>query len=315
MTAEPLHPAVARILREHGAEDAVALLAERLSGADLTSVLLEVMRRRALATSAHDVLVQYERDRFVQPAAVDPRRVMAIELAALDTVAATFEPVATSPLAPLGTHSVIAGVHQHRVVTTVRGTEVAADPTNSLALEAAVRRRAPLRADPRSATPVRLAAVDRVVRAQRFDGPRSFAHFSLLGLVTAGRDVGNRRFERDALVHHVRTLAAVCRRLGLPDVRVQLSDFSGECGDVLDAATAELGPDELVVARWPGRELGRGYYPSVCWKVGVVHDGEEIEVADGGLVDWSQRLLGNAKERMMISGLGLERLALVAPHA
>src|ERR1700729_592448 len=54
---------------------------------------------------------------------------------------------------------------------TVRGTEVAADPTNGLALEAAARRHDLLRAAPRSAEPVRLAATQRVTRAQHDLGP------------------------------------------------------------------------------------------------------------------------------------------------
>jgi hypothetical protein len=35
-----------------------------------------------------------------------------------------------------------------------------------------------------------------------------------------------------------------------------------------------------------------------------VKDGER-EIADGGFVDWTQKLLGNNKERLLISALGL----------
>jgi hypothetical protein len=34
----------------------------------------------------------------------------------------------------------------------------------------------------------------------------------------------------------------------------------------------------------------------------------EFEIADGGLVDWTQQLLNNKKERFFISGFGLEIL-------
>jgi hypothetical protein len=37
-------------------------------------------------------------------------------------------------------------------------------------------------------------------------------------------------------------------------------------------------------------------------------DGGEWEIADGGFVDWTQRLLENKKERLLISGFGLEML-------
>ena len=62
-------------------------LAERLASSELWSMLLEVMRRRAAARAPADVLAQYRRDRFTQPAAVDQRALVAIDghlLAAAD---------------------------------------------------------------------------------------------------------------------------------------------------------------------------------------------------------------------------------------
>lgn len=306
---EPLHPAVARILREHDAEGLLSVLGDRMSGSDLTTLLLEVVRRRAATVTAGEVMGQYERDRFVQPAAIDPRRLLELEVLALDVVSPRFEPIATSPLAPIGAHSVVAGVHQHRVVTTVRGTEVAADPTNSLALEAARRRRGLLASDARSAEPVRLASVDRVVRAQRFGGPRSFAHFTLLGLVSAGRDVGSHAFESASMGEHLVALTDVLDRLGVGHVSVRLSDFGMRHQDVLDALVDSVSRDGVDVSIWPERTAARGYYPNVCFKLDVLVDGEMVEVADGGVVTWTQDLVASRKERLTISGLSLERLA------
>ena len=36
--------------------------------------------------------------------------------------------------------------------------------------------------------------------------------------------------------------------------------------------------------------------------------GELVELVDGGAVDWPQKLLSHNKERMVISGIGSERL-------
>ena len=310
--ADDQHPGLTRILRRPDAARAIALLGDDLSGSDLTTALLEIARRRVAAVSPLDVLAQYERDRFVAPATVDPRALLAMQLVALETVAPQFEAIATSPVAPLGAHAAVAGVHQDRVITTIRRTEVAADPTNSLALEAALRRRRLLSSDARSTHAVRLAGVDRVVRAQQFGGPRSFAHFTLLGLVTAGRATGSREFETAAFAEHVRMLCSICLALGFTERRVHVTDFSGTHDHVLQATIDALAADDVIALRWPERELGRGYYPSVCCKVSVVVGDEEIEVGDGGMVDWTQRLLGNRKERLMISGLGIERLASVA---
>jgi hypothetical protein len=54
---------------------------------------------------------------------------------------------------------VLETVNQHKIVTAIRACKVAADPTNALALEAAVRRMSPAHGK------VRLAATQRVVRA------------------------------------------------------------------------------------------------------------------------------------------------------
>ena len=85
-----------------------------------------------------------------------------------------------APVLPLGAHTAVADVDPRNVIATVRGTEVAADPTNGLALEAAARRGSCWPESARSAEPVRLAASQRVTRAQLVSGPVSFAHFQLL---------------------------------------------------------------------------------------------------------------------------------------
>jgi hypothetical protein len=303
-----VHPAIARLTRVHG-DELLAVLSETVSGADLTAVLLEVVRRRAALVTPAKVLAQYERDRFVQPARVDARRLMEIEHLALTTVGSLFTPIVAAPLVPLGTHSVVAGVDQNRVVTTVRGSEVAADPTNSLALEAAVRRRELLASDRRSAATVHLASVDRVVRAQRFDDARSFAHFSLLGLVSAGRDTGSFAFESAALVQHISVLIDVSRRVGCERVVIALTDFSRQRHDVIEEVARAIEAEGVAVTNWPERTAARGYYPHLCFKLGVVRDEDEVEVGDGGLVNWTQLLVGSNKERLMTSGLSLERLA------
>lgn len=35
---------------------------------------------------------------------------------------------------------------------------------------------------------------------------------------------------------------------------------------------------------------------------------QEIDIADGGFTDWTQQLLNNKKERLLISGFGLSLL-------
>ncbi|WP_154697463.1 hypothetical protein [Lentzea guizhouensis] len=261
--------------------------------------MLALMRRRADALSPADVLRRYRSDRFVAPYALSFADLRAAEDRLLAALPASFSVVGLAPVVPLGTCSVVAAVDQNNVLSTVRGTEVAADPTNALALEAAVRRAdvaartdAAARADAgaRAGDVVRLAGVQRVVRAQRFEGTGRFAHFTLFGAVTAGRDRGSLAFEREAFEEHLAFLREAC---GDVEVRVSVVDPRFEAlrgGLVVD----------------PSR--GAGYYQGLCFKV-FLH-GEEI--GDGGFVDWTQRLLGNRKERLLISGVGVDRFAAVA---
>jgi hypothetical protein len=50
------------------------------------------------------------------------------------------------------------------------------------------------------------------------------------------------------------------------------------------------------------------YYQGIQFKVVITVKDQEFEIADGGFVDWTQKLLSNKKERFMISGFGLELL-------
>lgn len=69
---------------------------------------------------------------------------------------------------------------------------------------------------------------------------------------------------------------------------------------------------DVTVAERPDRPSGSGYYDRFCFKVFVTFGDHTLEIGDGGLVDWTQQLVASRKERCMISGLGLDRLA--APH-
>jgi hypothetical protein len=302
-------PHLERVLRDAGVPGLLEAL-ERLPGADLTTLLLHLARRRVASMSPAEVIRRYETDRFVRPGPVAHDRLVRAEQVLLAALPSGFEVVTLAPVVPLGTHASVAAADQNRVVSTTRNTEVAADPTNGLALEAAVRRRDLLQTDPRSAERVRLAGCQRVVRGQRFEDEAMLAHFGLFGLVTAGRDTGNRGFEREAAVEHAAFAVDALVSIGVRDIEVRPSDLRDGFSSVVDDLHRVFADREgvLVVDR-PDREDGRGYYAGFCFKVRAGLEDESIEVADGGLVDWTQRLVSSAKERLFISGLGLERVA------
>jgi hypothetical protein len=277
-----------------------------LNGSDFTSLMLEVARRRANSETPATVARRYRADRFVRPASSPWQQLRHAEDLMTGNLPANYELLTLSPVVPLGTHSALGTVSQDKVVTAMRACEVAADPTNALALEAAVRRLA----DP--AGIVRLAAVQRVVRAQQ-TAPGYLPHFGLLGLATGGRDRGGRQFEREAVAEHVRALAAGLAAAGLAPVQLALTPLSTAGESVAAAVAAELAGPLIEVTGDPQRQSGRGYYQALCFKIKVRCAGAWQEVGDGGFTDWAAQLTASSKERLLISGLGIDRLAAMVP--
>ncbi len=306
---------IERIEREVGVPGLVSLLAERLEPTDLQSILLEVYRLRAGQRQPSAVLSDYQTNRFVRPSALSPLRLHEWERTALSELPPEFEPLALSPVCPLGTNSVMASVDQNWAVSTSRNTEVVSDPTNVLALECALRRRQLLRAQPKSTDRVHLAASHRLLRAQRYDDPSLVPHFSLFALCSAGRDEGNLQFELAALSLHIRFYLRSLRAFLGPTVplRLSVSDFSPQAHHPLISSRL-LAP---IRDEFPGltcifdrqRTSGRGYYLDLCFHIHARAASDDwLELTDGGSVDWTQKLLSNSKERLVISGIGSERV-------
>jgi hypothetical protein len=288
-----------RILPKIGGIATVAGLAG-LSGSDFTSVLLEVGRRRAARQTPASVLRRYTQDRFVCPSAVPWRSARLAEELFAGCLPPEVEVLNLAPVVPLGTHSALGTVSQDKVLTTIRPVEVAADATNGLALEAAARRTT------QGSGIVRLAAFQRVLRAQRF-GPGMSAHFGLFALVTAGRDEGGRRFEDTALAEQLRVAVDALTAGGLPRIQIALTPLS-DAGERMATAFREVLAGAVLDR---DRVAGRGYYRDLCFKVNVLTEQGWTEIGDGGFTDWTARLTGNQKERLLISGFGIDRLAVL----
>src|SRR5437773_3735773 len=180
-----------------GAYDAIT---DGLPASRLWSLLLQVAETRAAARRPADLMEQWDRDRFVQPAIVDQRGLVEVDRHLL-AAASAFESMELSPVAPLGVCSVMGHASQNKVLSALRGTELVSDPTNVMALECARR----LRRDP--ATVVRLATSHRCVRAQPVPKRRGLtANFRIFCLVSAGLERQNHAFLVDAMAEHIKTM-------------------------------------------------------------------------------------------------------------
>ena len=304
-----------RVERELGVPGIASLLAERLEPSDLQSLLLDVYRRVAKRRPLASLLGDYETNRFVRPSTFSPVELLDWERAAFSALPREFDAVDLSPVCPLGASTVMGGLAPDRAVATIRNTEVVSDSTNVLALEAAIRRRAHKSAAARSAAVVHLAASHRLLRAQHYANPKLSSHFKIFSLCSAGRDRGGFGFETDALGIHIAAYLAAIRAFLGSSVRLRVLLTVLDASPLLaDAAEAML---ERVRAEFPGvdaaldptRTVGRAYYRTLCfWIYGGIDAAEPLQLADGGGVDWTQRLLSDAKERLVISGVGSDRI-------
>lgn len=303
-----------RIEREAGVPGLAAILAERLAPTDLQSLLLEVYRARSQSRTPADVLADYQGNRFVRPSQAAPACLLRWEQSAFSHLPPEFQILELSPVCPLGTTAVLASLDQNWVVSTTRNTEVVSDCTNVLALEAALQRRERLNARFGSSATVHLAASHRLLRGQKYDEPTLTSHFSLFGLCSAGRDRGGLRFELEALEIHIRTYLAAMRAFLGPEalLRLNVTPFSDRARSA-PLETALLAPLRtnfgIIVEFDEDRTSGRNYYRDLAFQIyAATPDGREMHLCDGGSVDWTQKLLSDNKERLVISGLGSERL-------
>lgn len=305
---------IERIERKAGVPDLVSILAERLTPTDLQSLLLAVFRVHSSQLTPAAVLSNYETNRFVRPSTASPTQLVTWEQVAFSQLPQEFKPLALSPVCPLGTNSVVASVAQDWAIATARTTEVVSDSTNVLALECAVKRRDLLRLNPKSADTVHLATSHRLLRAQHYQNPDMVAHFSSFALCSAGRDQGNLQFEFSTLRLHI---GFYLRALGVflgsnVPLQLMITDFNEHSRmELLEhelLAPLRVEFENVACGTDEQRTSGRGYYLDLCFHIYVVTSDRRWELVDGGVVNWTQKYLSNAKERLVISGIGSERL-------
>lgn len=286
--------------------DAYEGLARGLPASRLWSLLLAVAEARAIGRLPRELVEQWDRDRFVQPAIVDQRSLIEVD-GHLLAAASAFESIELSPVAPLGVCTIMGHASQNKVLSALRGTELVSDPTNVMALECARR----LRRDP--ATVVRLATSHRCVRAQPVPKRRGLtANFRIFCLASAGLERQNHAFLVEATAEHIRTMLHALDRLeqhgfAFPERRITLLTREDK---------AALG--DRIVAMLGGAAITRALLDHPYYNKGVrfqitarSSEGMEIPLIDGGVFDWVAKLTSNRKAVYVASGLGSQQVPLM----
>jgi hypothetical protein len=299
-------PHIAKHIEDRkGLEGLVEQLHSQLSGSELNTLLLELFRRRTQALSAPQVLQQFGRNRFCTPSAIEQLHYLEYDAELLRKARERgFRSLQLSPLAPLGTCSVLGLVDQNNVVSALRGTEVVADATNVLALQVAQDTK-----KENGKEPINYCTVHRHVRSQGLTEPWHTAHFGVFCAVTGGFDGGSYRFELAALRDHIDLYLSILQHQFDPGelvLRLYLKEDNAQFRTRLEEQLENL-PQGLAlhIERPPD---ATAYYQLVQFKFFAIHKGPEINLIDGGFVNWTQHLLQNRKHRLLISGAGTDLL-------
>lgn len=300
---------IQNVLKKAGNENLIDELTTRLSQSEITTFLLALSKEIANKNTPNDILSKYESNRFVKPSELNPLKVKQVEILMLEMAEASgFSSVLLSPASPLGSCSVVAKVDQNNVISATRGLELIADGTNMLAIYLA--NGIKNKTIDNTKSPVHLSATCRVTRGQMFESKAFVPHFSLFTIISSGKDTGSYGFEKDAIARQIGFYTSYFgEKLG-HKLKVSLNirnGYTDKMGfiDRIHCHLHEVYPYiDFIVNR---EENDNSYYQGLNFKISV----NDIEIVDGGFVDWTQNLLGNKKERLLTSGAGID-LQLIA---
>lgn len=296
--------------------DLLDILSNKLSLPDLQSLLLEVYKKKVEKLTPKYLQEQYRQNRFVFPSKVNYKKSLEFDIEAFSILPNDFEVLELSPVAPIGSCSIVASVDQKNILTTIRGTEVCSDSTNVLALESAKKRGEYLQKNTSSKQRIKLCTSQKVVRCQAFENPSFFPSFRLFSMTTAGQDEGSFKFEKESLIEHIYYYINLLHHIDkfnikTYDIAVHITVLDEIRMDLIKKMLDDLQKkyEKVSFILDQTRKSGRGYYKSVCFQIFAKNANDEnLILVDGGFTDWTAKLLSNKKERFLISGLGSERL-------
>jgi hypothetical protein len=303
---------VDKILERAGEAHVLSLLSEILSGTELNSLLLEVFNQRTSRQSPAQLLKHYQSNRFVKPADLPVIEMKQAELDLLKIFQKNlFEPIELSPVAVLGTCSVVAPADQKKILSALRGTEVLADATNTIALHISDLKKQKVWSLKNPNEKLRFATIQRHVRTQSISGKGFTPHFKIGCMVTSGSDMGNFAFEKEGLTEHILVMKEIFRGYYKVDqVSFRLICRGGYANSIKLAwevkrfVQQHYPETDIQVVETSEKEIG--YYKGIQYKVDIKWGDKTFEIGDGGFVDWTQQLLQNKKERLLIAGFGYD---------
>ena len=289
-----------KVWRRIGVHAREALL-RTLNPIELRTILADVARSRASDQTPADLIKRWREDKLLEPNMLDPREALPITGKLWEVVPPEFVGVTLSQLTSLGSGIHLGGLGQNRVVTTMRGTEVLADPKHGLALEASRRRR-------NGHSRVHLATHARCTHA--WDHSEESSHELRFALVSSAPDGGGLSTEADLLDLHLDYWREIMGTV-VPRGRIELTVWDSTLAGLIEARGTRDGVI-VVDSASDERRPWRNPYTTAAFRFVVDGDGDEAhEIGDGGFVTWTQALTRNRKDRCLVSGVSVDA---IVPH-
>ena len=303
--------AIKHIISRCNLNEIVDILSDKLSGSELNSLLLEVFDRRTTKETPSSLLSKYSKNKLAKPAQLDFLEFKEEELECCKIIANNnYELIELSPVAQLGTSSVMATVNQKKVLTALRNTEVQSDPTNAIALHyASLKKKGGL--DSRT---YNYSNISRIIRTQVFDNPNFTPHFSVICLISCGKDTGSFNFEKEELLKHLTASYDVLRSYSFEHIYFEIipcKGYDGQSPLITESISYVQKNSDHIKVSVVEPDYENNYYYGFRIKAKIVVGENVIEIGDGGLLDWTQQLLTNRKERMMTMGIGFSVLHII----
>ena len=307
-----------RIERTAGVEGLVSKIAS-IPNADLQSLLLDVMDKKSTKVGVKEVISSLEWNSFVARSEIDQRIFAGLDATAFQLLPETYRAVELSPLVPFGTNTFLAGISQKRILSTTRNAEVISDPTTALALQCAHERLKKIKEEPKDTDLVDLATSQRVIRQNKLKKTSQTQHFRTFTLMSAGRDQGFEKFEKEKLKEHISFLLNLFEALrgtggyAINDVEVHISDMTENQKNIDMAINPVIDNLMAVFPRMKfsvNHDRKTNYYQSIYFTVVARNGnpGSSFHIGGGGMTDWTQKLVGSRKERLLFSSVGSEIL-------
>ena len=298
-----------RIEQELGLSDLTNKLAKELSSSDFSSLLTEIHSLKAENIPPNEMLKLYAQNHYVKPAvcnAAQYRRIEADMLCAAEDKG--IQSIILSPASLFACCSTFGAVSQNKVISATRNLEILSDATNMLALYVAAGiKNGTLSHDEK---PIHLCTTHRHIRYYAKLSSQLLPHFGIFTMVSAGKSRSSYNFEIESLLFHLHfyldywqkkygsTLSVSFNR------RVGYKDSEGFFTNVVEAVKSAFSNIEILINEEENNTI---YYKGLQATINASVEGNTFEIGDIGFTDWTQKLLNNKSERLLISAMSLDR--------